>query len=295
MRPAKCRASDLARTDARSTSAAFNRLSTVLLGASVCTKKRLCLSLALLLFLCTTSLPTTVYAGRTGPLDNRHNSTSSPSGGSKLVPNIVGGTAVPFQYTYPFQADVEENVQGFSCGGSLIAPNLLLTAAHCAFGSVAGSYEISTFRRDLSKTTAQERGNSYSVTKIYIHPNYDDAIPTNDVAVFVLSAPTRYGTFAPQVIGINRDPNFPPAGAMARVIGWGDTADGANQGSSVSFGSNFQMVAVRVRTLSTPQPPFHPTTDPPTSRRPRRLPRNLHKRPRRRRRLPRRPLRRLAG
>lgn len=114
----------------------------------------------------------------------------------------------------------------------MIAPNLVLTAAHCAVGTLASSWSVSTYRRDSRLYASEENAIEYSVTKIYIHPSYSDVTNDNDVAIFVLSAPTNYGTFKPTWISLNRNAALPAVGANTRVIGWGDLA---YQGTSATY------------------------------------------------------------
>lgn len=62
--------------------------------------------------------------------------------------------------------------------GSMIAPNLVLTAGHCTDGSVS-TKKVSCWRYDISKSEASEKSINFSVMKMIRHPNYTT---------------TRYGT-----------------------------------------------------------------------------------------------------
>ncbi|KAI9023955.1 trypsin-like cysteine/serine peptidase domain-containing protein [Hyaloraphidium curvatum] len=140
------------------------------------------------------------------------------------IAKIVGGAAVPSQTTYPWMALIIDQVRGYMCGGTLIAPNVLLTAAHCAAGSQPSFWSVRTYRLDQSKSTQTEGGIDYSVTRVEIHPSYNANSMVFDVAVFFLSAPVNYGSFVPAFVAINRNGAMPTAGETARTIGWGTTS-----------------------------------------------------------------------
>ena len=104
---------------------------------------------------------------------------------------IVGGTAVGAG-SYPFVVAVGDTL-GPDCGGTLITPTVVLTAAHCIVGHVgspadlrvlAGSRAISA---DLPAEEAD--GHVVGVTAVYVHPKFSAATMHYDAALLILARP----------------------------------------------------------------------------------------------------------
>jgi len=154
---------------------------------------------------------------------------------------IVGGTKAG---AHPWMAAVANTTGGSLferqfCGGSLIAPDWILTAAHCMEGEVAEGLQILVNFTDLNNSSgAVIRG----VKGIYIHPSFRDIAGDlyNDVALILLDAPIN--TVTP--ISIATSPVAVTTGAAVRAIGWGDTK------SSPRYPTELQQVDLSIASIT---------------------------------------------
>ena len=134
--------------------------------------------------------------------------TSAPSGA------IVGGKAAP-RGAHQFMASLQDSTGFAFCGGSVIAPSWVLTAAHCvADGDATGLYVV-TGRTNLTDSSTGQR---IAVSQVIVHPAY--ANNAHDTALLRLSTPTASPAIA--LAGAD-DERFEAAGTPVKVTGWGDT------------------------------------------------------------------------
>jgi secreted trypsin-like serine protease len=106
-------------------------------------------------------------------------------------PQIVGGTAAP-EGSWPSTVFLYGTFQGqpYGCTGSVVSPEWIVTAAHCAYGAPGKFAESMTAvlnARDYTDRTTRE---VIAVDRLVVHQAYDPTRDLNDVAVFHLSRPT---------------------------------------------------------------------------------------------------------
>ena len=104
---------------------------------------------------------------------------------SLVRPSIVGGTTagadgqpVPGRAV---QGVEPNNASAQFCGGTLVRPNMVVTAAHCSDFVTAGQVQVLTGTRRLDGS-----GDRRNVAAIAIHPAWNSNTFDNDVAVWEL-------------------------------------------------------------------------------------------------------------
>ena len=150
--------------------------------------------------------------------------TAAPSAVAAPQP-IVGGTTTTAS-AYPFMMQITDASQNQFCGGTLVSPTKVVTAAHCMVGETTSGVRVVGGRTYLNGTN----GTVARVSKIWIHPNYTTATRGEDVAVLTLSTAMPYTT-AKYVS--STDTSVYAAGTTARVLGWGTTSSGGSSSNQL--------------------------------------------------------------
>jgi secreted trypsin-like serine protease len=104
------------------------------------------------------------------------------------------------------------------CGGSLVAANKVITAAHCVVDQSPADIEVVAGREDKESNA----GVTSQVRAIWVDHAFTDVRSGADVAVLTLARRLPYPT-----IGLARSADLYKPGTVGTILGWGRTsADG---------------------------------------------------------------------
>jgi secreted trypsin-like serine protease len=134
----------------------------------------------------------------------------------RAIHAAVAGGHPTSTHTWPWVAQVRIN--GGICGGSLVAPHWVLTAAHCVHGTEAASVQVVLGRTRRNGT----HGKEFPVKTVVEHEKYRSrgGRYANDVALLELS---RRAAPTPVSVAGSGDEDLWAPGQEVRVLGWGLT------------------------------------------------------------------------
>ena len=146
---------------------------------------------------------------------------SLPSDCGTNLGRIVGGSEVT-PYSVPWQVALHShaNPGGFpSCGGTLIGPRHVLTAAHCVNGGLI-DFDVVVGEHTISDSSD---GTTHKVCDVKVHPDYQKKqFYDYDFAIVRLKSPVTFGSKTNAAcLPLTQFKGDALAGEIGTVSGWG--------------------------------------------------------------------------
>jgi secreted trypsin-like serine protease len=138
--------------------------------------------------------------------------------------SVIGGRSASIA-EFPSLSFIEadEGRLSFSCTGTVVAPRVILTAAHCVEDVESGNftdpraYAVATGIANLHGVT---RSNVFRVAETHVFPGFDPGRVHGDAALLILSSPT---TAPPLAMAGPADASLYAADTPVSIAGWGLT------------------------------------------------------------------------
>ncbi|XP_038074839.1 chymotrypsin-like elastase family member 2A [Patiria miniata] len=154
--------------------------------------------------------------------------TPSPANcGLRLVDKsrIIGGQSADIEH-YPWQVQLRYRSTRtswyFVCGGTLISPQHVVTAAHCVVDRITNRWRVYLGRRWRQSGGEKVR----DVGKVFVHQQYDSIKDSNDIALMELIFPVSFSRrIQPACLPLPDRQRFNSDSACF-VSGWGVTEQG---------------------------------------------------------------------
>jgi trypsin len=199
-----------------------------------------------LLFVVVVTFSSVAVAWTRSKNDKEISSSTALDSNAELVANadmtgatrIIGGTeAVEDRFSYALSLQAYGTTH--YCGGSLIAKDVVLTAAHCEGG---GSW-VYHKKHDLDETDADAI--TLRVKSAVPHPYYSSYSTDNDFMLYFLE-PHEGNLFDedPVIVKLNSNPSVPSDDQMVTVMGWGDTTASAYTSTTSDVLMNVELKVV---------------------------------------------------
>lgn len=146
----------------------------------------------------------------------------------RVTPRVINGTDLAAG-DFPFLVALADpnrmtTTSGFDaqfCGGALLNPYTVVTAAHCVTDEQRRITSAANIEVLYGSSLQAAPGSGVMVTRVQVNPDYDPASMRNDIAVLTLASPISTGTITPLS---PQEAASLVAGTPVRAAGWGRTS-----------------------------------------------------------------------
>ncbi|XP_013186764.2 vitellin-degrading protease [Amyelois transitella] len=143
---------------------------------------------------------------------------SSPTLKSLDNVRIVGGEDIDIS-SAPYQVSIAFRGR-HSCGGTIVANDIVVTAAHCLMGANPSDYTIRA-----GSSSSIEGGDIYPVGSFVVNPDFSYMKMDSDIALIWLAKPLEFNENVAAIDMVDEDDEIPD-GADTEVTGWGNLMEG---------------------------------------------------------------------
>ncbi|CAF1402023.1 unnamed protein product [Adineta steineri] len=181
--------------------------------------------------------------------------TTAPCGCSQNKVNInsriVGGETAA-SHSWAWAVSLRKPSVGHFCGGTIISPHYILTAAHCLEGVSLSRITITAAVG--TDTLYDSEGQRVIASNIYMHPRWNTVTKENDIAIIKLKNAISFGgsniaKLCLPAISVFDATSFPSPNTNLVAIGWGSTITGGSS-SNVLRQVTVQSVSDQVQKCS---------------------------------------------
>lgn len=137
-----------------------------------------------------------------------------------LQPRITGEeTAEKIELPWMVAVMKKSPTSKYQCGGSLIHPSVVLTAAHCVAKIRTKSFYIRAGEWDMQNTDEILPHQDREIQSMIIHDDYNNSTLTNDIAILILKLPVELAENVNTIC--LPPPNYSFDNERCLVSGWG--------------------------------------------------------------------------